>query len=254
MQHATAWQCALASPDHGILCGRLRRWFHKDVDRCFVATEDTARRARSMGLQDSQIVVHGLPIRPAFARRQPSKKSLRGKLGALTLSSCTVKPACDAASSLATEDCCKPKHRAIAQVVYFRVWAPKPTEKLACAVAGLQKDVPAVLVVAGGEGMGPVEKTCSAIARASGASVQLVVVTGRNARLAERLRLRQWPSGMHVAVQVSSFLPAQCCRAAHHAQAQEHVPRLHPAKRCRAVDVPSQAPEPAPRLPSTNGL
>jgi 1,2-diacylglycerol 3-beta-galactosyltransferase len=99
-----------------------------------------------MGLQDSQIVVHGLPIRPAFARRQPSKKSLRGKLG-------------------------------------------------------LQRDVPAVLVVAGGEGMGPVEKTCSAIARASGASVQLVVVTGRNAKLAERLRLRQWPSGMHVAVQ-----------------------------------------------------
>jgi 1,2-diacylglycerol 3-beta-galactosyltransferase len=53
------------------------------VDKCFVATEDTARRARSMGLQDSQIVVHGLPIRPAFARRQPSKKTLRGKLGAL---------------------------------------------------------------------------------------------------------------------------------------------------------------------------
>lgn len=52
------------------------------MDKCFVATEDTARRARSMGLQDSQIVVHGLPIRPAFARKQPSKKTLRGKLGA----------------------------------------------------------------------------------------------------------------------------------------------------------------------------
>jgi len=52
------------------------------VDRCFVATEDTARRARSMGLQDSQITVHGLPIRPAFARKQPSKKALRVQLGA----------------------------------------------------------------------------------------------------------------------------------------------------------------------------
>ena len=69
-----------------------------------------------------------------------------------------------------------------------------------------------MLVVAGGEGMGPVEKTCSAIARASGASVQLVVVTGRNAKLAERLRLRQWPSGMHVAVQVSCFPACQLLR------------------------------------------
>jgi hypothetical protein len=50
-----------------------------------------------MGLQDSQIVVHGLPIRPAFARRQPSKKSLRSKLGALSGICCTSMPACDAA-------------------------------------------------------------------------------------------------------------------------------------------------------------
>lgn len=73
---------------------------------------------------------------------------------------------------------------------------------------GIKKDVPAVLVVAGGEGMGPVEKTCSAIAKASGVSVQLVVVTGRNAKLAERLKQRQWPPGMHVSVQVRAFAGA----------------------------------------------
>jgi UDP-N-acetylglucosamine:LPS N-acetylglucosamine transferase len=85
--------------------------------------------------------------------------------------------------------------------------------------------VPAVLVVAGGEGMGPVEKTCSAIAKASGASVQLVVVTGRNAKLAERLKLRQWPPGMHVAVQVKTVV-VHSQRLAHLA-VQVQGPVLH---------------------------
>ena len=76
--------------------------------------------------------------------------------------------------------------------------------------------MPAVLVVAGGEGMGPVEKTCSAIAKACGTSVQLVVVCGRNAKLSNRLIQRAWPPGMHVLVQVRGQRPRkdQLCRAA----------------------------------------
>jgi 1,2-diacylglycerol 3-beta-galactosyltransferase len=44
-------------------------WFYPGVDRCFVPTEFAANLARRMGLSKrGQVVVHGLPIRPAFAR------------------------------------------------------------------------------------------------------------------------------------------------------------------------------------------
>lgn len=128
------------------LCTCHNTWFSKDVDKCFVATETTAERARSMGLDDRQIVVHGLPIRPAFSRRPPPRPELRRALG-------------------------------------------------------LGLDTPAVLVVAGGEGHGPVAKTCAAIAESCGAQVQLVVVCGRNANLAARLNSKKWPEGMQVHVQ-----------------------------------------------------
>ena len=56
-------------------------WFHKDVDRCFVATEEAKQRALAMGVPDSKITVHGLPIRPAFSEKLPKKSRLRQNLG-----------------------------------------------------------------------------------------------------------------------------------------------------------------------------
>lgn len=52
---------------------------------------------------------------------------------------------------------------------------------------GMALDAPAVLLVGGGEGMGPVEATVEALAATVGAQCQVVVVCGRNARLVERL-------------------------------------------------------------------
>jgi 1,2-diacylglycerol 3-beta-galactosyltransferase len=49
-----------------------------------------------------------------------------------------------------------------------------------------------VLLVGGGEGMGPLEKTAVAIAEAN-LPITLVIITGRNAELKERLEARQWP-------------------------------------------------------------
>jgi 1,2-diacylglycerol 3-beta-galactosyltransferase len=48
-------------------------------------------------------------------------------------------------------------------------------------------DKPAVLLVGGGEGMGPVEKTVDGLVSALGAECQLVVICGRNAKLVQRL-------------------------------------------------------------------
>ena len=56
-------------------------WFHKDVDRCFVATDEAKVRALKMGIGQHRVTVHGLPIRPAFSQKLPSKHRLRQKLG-----------------------------------------------------------------------------------------------------------------------------------------------------------------------------
>ena len=56
-------------------------WFHKDVDRCFVATEEAKQRALTMGVGQHKVTVHGLPIRPSFSQKLPSQRRLRQQLG-----------------------------------------------------------------------------------------------------------------------------------------------------------------------------
>lgn len=62
----------------------------------------------------------------------------------------------------------------------------------------MDADLPAVLLVGGGEGMGPVEATAKALAKSLGSSReaplgQLIVVCGRNKRLQNRLLSIDWP-------------------------------------------------------------
>ncbi len=57
---------------------------------------------------------------------------------------------------------------------------------------GWPQDQPVVLLVGGGEGMGPIEKTAVAIAEAC-LPITLVIVTGRNDELKARLQARPWP-------------------------------------------------------------
>jgi 1,2-diacylglycerol 3-beta-galactosyltransferase len=62
---------------------------------------------------------------------------------------------------------------------------------------GWEKDKTIVLLVGGGEGMGPVGKTARAIAT-SGLDVGLVIVTGRNQRLKAHLQTLDWPVPVHI--------------------------------------------------------
>ncbi|KAF2310578.1 hypothetical protein GH714_014739 [Hevea brasiliensis] len=48
-------------------------WFHPGVNRCYCPSKGVAKRAALDGLEDSQICVFGLPIRPSFARAVLSK-------------------------------------------------------------------------------------------------------------------------------------------------------------------------------------
>ncbi len=57
---------------------------------------------------------------------------------------------------------------------------------------GWPEDKLIVLLVGGGEGMGPLEKTAVAIGEAN-LPITMAVVAGRNAELKERLDARQWP-------------------------------------------------------------
>jgi 1,2-diacylglycerol 3-beta-galactosyltransferase len=56
---------------------------------------------------------------------------------------------------------------------------------------------PVVLLVGGGDGMGPIKKTACAISE-SGLPVTLVVVAGRNQALKRSLEARQWPLPVYI--------------------------------------------------------
>lgn len=55
-------------------------WFYPGVTRCFVPTDFCRNLAVAMGVARDKIVTHGLPIRPIFSKRLPSKGALRSKL------------------------------------------------------------------------------------------------------------------------------------------------------------------------------
>ncbi|KHN37099.1 Putative monogalactosyldiacylglycerol synthase, chloroplastic [Glycine soja] len=128
-------------------------WFHKLVTRCYCPTTDVAQRALKAGLQQSQIKIFGLPVRPSFVKPVRPKDELRRELG-------------------------------------------------------MDEDLPAVLLMGGGEGMGPIEATARALGDSLydeniGAPVgQILVICGRNKKLANKLSSISWK----VPVQVKGFV------------------------------------------------
>lgn len=120
-----------------------RTWFHPGVNRLYCPSEEVAKRALLDGLEESQIRVFGLPIRPSFCRAVLSKDDLRVELE-------------------------------------------------------MDPVLPAVLLMGGGEGMGPVKKTAKALGETlfdqehSKPIGQLIVICGRNENLANTLKSLDW--------------------------------------------------------------
>ena len=130
-------------------------WFHPGVDKCFVPSDALNNFALKRGLQPSQIVQHGLPIRRGFWATNNTGKS-------------TVDKA--------------PLRRKL----------------------GLDADLPVVLVVGGGDGMGGIVD----IARQLGAELgkaetksQMVVVCGNNKDAKSQLDSHSWGEDVDVIVQ-----------------------------------------------------
>ncbi|XP_030544517.2 monogalactosyldiacylglycerol synthase 2, chloroplastic-like isoform X1 [Rhodamnia argentea] len=117
--------------------------FHPGVNRCYCPSQAVAKRALEDGLEDSQIRVYGLPIRPSFARAVLSKDDLREELG-------------------------------------------------------MDPELPAVLLMGGGEGMGPVKKTAIQLGQTLFDEVhgkpigQLIIICGRNRGLVSTLESMEW--------------------------------------------------------------
>ncbi|XP_047948587.1 monogalactosyldiacylglycerol synthase 2, chloroplastic-like [Salvia hispanica] len=120
-----------------------RTWFHPSVNRLYCPSEEVAKRALLDGLQESQIRVFGLPIRPSFVQAVFSKDDLRIELE-------------------------------------------------------MDLQLPAVLLMGGGEGMGPVKETAKALSEALFDTElerpigQLIIICGRNETLASTLQSLEW--------------------------------------------------------------
>lgn len=63
---------------------------------------------------------------------------------------------------------------------------------------GLLPDVPAILLVGGGEGMGALKATVEQLDARLQGDAQVAVICGRNKKLLQELRARQWQGGSHV--------------------------------------------------------
>ncbi len=89
------------------------------------------------------------------------------------------------------------KLRVVGQPVALRYCVPAGNKADLRAKLGWEQEKTTVLLVGGGEGMGPLGKTARAIA-ASGLDVSLVIVTGRNQRLKAHLESLEWPLPAHI--------------------------------------------------------
>jgi 1,2-diacylglycerol 3-beta-galactosyltransferase len=89
------------------------------------------------------------------------------------------------------------KVRVVGQPVAARYCAPVGDKFALREKLGWAKDKTTVLLVGGGEGMGPLGKTARVIAT-SGLDLALAIVTGRNQRLKDHLESLDWPVPAHI--------------------------------------------------------
>jgi|YNPNPStandDraft_1061719.scaffolds.fasta_scaffold08901_4 1,2-diacylglycerol 3-beta-galactosyltransferase len=93
------------------------------------------------------------------------------------------------------------KLRIVGQPVALQFADSHITQREARQKLGLDLERTTVLLVGGGEGMGPLYEIAGAIDRAR-LPIQLVVITGRNQRLREKLNATRW----HIPVRVEGFV------------------------------------------------
>jgi 1,2-diacylglycerol 3-beta-galactosyltransferase len=87
--------------------------------------------------------------------------------------------------------------RVVGQPVTLRYSAPVGDKKALRNKLGWEQEKNVILLIGGGEGMGPLGKSARAIAT-SGLDVALAIICGRNQRLKKHLESLDWPVPVHI--------------------------------------------------------
>jgi 1,2-diacylglycerol 3-beta-galactosyltransferase len=161
--------------------------WNSSVDKCFVPTDVLNAKARSRGLNPSQIMQYGLPIRKGFwvEARHNNQSTLDAD----------VEPRIGLVNKILG--------RRGKVNVSIEKDAPRPNSLRSSL--GIDDELPCVLVVGGGDGMGGIVEIAKALGvklGSSGAapSYQLVVVCGNNEAAQKQLSNEKWGPGVKVSI------------------------------------------------------
>lgn len=172
-------------------------WFHREVDACFVPSDALRKLAKDAGLRDGQVRARAHRARAAAPAPCEHSRAARRRRAAH-------------APSPALRGRASPRARLAPQLVQHGLpirpaFAGGRTgvgerAKVRAALE-LSPELPTVLVVGGGDGMGGLADvataTGAALARVPGGA-QMVVVCGRNEAARAQLEAASWPAGVGV--------------------------------------------------------
>ena len=147
------------------------------MDKCFVPSDALNEKAQSRGLKPSQVIQHGLPIRKGFWNTERDTEEEVKKSTFLT------------------------RFRKDSSVAETKSDKVNMRDEL-----GLDRDLPTVLVVGGGDGMGGIVEIASKLGQSLGESsstpaYQMVVVCGSNEEAKKQLSGTNFGPGVKVLIQ-----------------------------------------------------
>lgn len=170
------------------LGGAHPTWFNPGVDKCFVPSDALNKAARDRGVQSEQIVQYGLPIRKGFwaDRGTNTGKSTNAQSGNFF------------------EDLFAGLTGGKSNTETPKVSSPKSSLQ---TKLGLNENLPTVLIVGGGDGMGGIIKQANAMGEKlaqkgaeDGNTYQMVVVCGKNEQAQNDLSSKEWGENINVVV------------------------------------------------------
>jgi 1,2-diacylglycerol 3-beta-galactosyltransferase len=176
----------------------------RSVDKCFVPSDVLNEKARSRGLDQSQIVQYGLPIRKGFwsTKSGSAVNSSKSKVGRRKVPFFG-----------------RPKH----EVEEKSLTSSSTIETVALRERlGLGVGLPTCLVMGGGDGMGGIVDIATALGKRLGDSghgssvYQMIVVCGNNQQAQLQLEKVAWGPGVEVHVKgfvnnMDEFMNAADC-------------------------------------------
>lgn len=171
------------------LGGAHPTWFNPGVDKCFVPSDALNAAARDRKVKEEQIVQYGLPIRRGFWADRGGAGAGAATTGGNNIFG-NLFAGLGGGGGGSDNNSSKDLSKSRLQIQL-----------------GLEKDIPTVLIVGGGDGMGGIIPQAKAMgdklaakAAEDGAAYQMVVVCGKNENAQKVLASNQWGEGVNVEI------------------------------------------------------